>query len=101
MVATLYPDSTRQAQVSAGTTVSGEWRPRANPSAGMGELNWFRANRPHLRNYTNLWIAIARNRVVASSNSVDDVFRQLDALAVVDPLIVYVKPFPRTSRRIA
>jgi hypothetical protein len=95
---TRYPDTTEQAPVPVvGATVSGEWRTRLE----LSDLDWYLTNRPQLRNYTDLWIAISRRRVVASGDSIDDVFNQVDALSIVDPFVVFVKPFPTTSRRIA
>lgn len=73
------------------------WAIRANPGAGVRELEWFEANRHRLTNHAGLWIAILGTRIEASGESFDEVA----STSPPDALIVRVPEDTRWDHLIA
>jgi len=66
------------------------WERKPNPWAGVEELRWFHENQGQLTDYQDRWIAILRQRVVASGHSMSEVRDQVVAQRLHDALIVHV-----------
>lgn len=74
------------------------WQTPPNPAAGVQESEWLAAHLHELTSYAGMWIAIKRNKILASSESVDDVIDWLVAQHVVDALVSQV-PADVTAER--
>jgi hypothetical protein len=82
--------STRTALVRQAFTDANPWKADPNPLAGIAELSWFEQNLHALQAYAGLWIAIVGDQVLASAESFERVYEQLQAQNLSDALIVPV-----------
>ena len=73
----------------AGVTDGSPWQ-RANPQAGVRELDWFEGHLHEFAAYEGMWIAILGHRVVASGRSMAELRQEIEQHGIVDALVVRV-----------